>query len=292
MRVRRCVQLPDRRPCAGPRAEELLRELAQGVGSPKYDEVLLEALHGGVPHGAIMLPEATHRLSHAPNPETRRPGLATDLRVVRAGDGRGMKTGDMTSTTEIRPAEPEDLTAVLSIHSAHDPDMRGIGPASPKEQATWDRMMNTNDLTVYLAEIEGRPAGTATVMLMPNITYSCAPTVFIEAVVVVPKFRRRGVATRILDRVLEDAEPSGCDKVHSFLTSDMQATAGMLSTPRPGSLRRRKDSGSICRRAGRNDQALRNPGRPETRSATDRRIVGASAASAVGLVLATPEPMR
>lgn len=73
--------------------------------------------------------------------------------------------------------------------------------------------MNTNDLTVYVAEMEGEPAGTVTVMLMPNITYGCAPTLFIEAVVVVPEHRRRGVASRILDRVLEDAAANGCDKV-------------------------------------------------------------------------------
>lgn len=124
-----------------------------------------------------------------------------------------METGGMTSTIDVRPAGPEDLTAVLSIHAAHNPDMRETGLASPSEQATWDRMMNTNDLTVYVAEMEGEPAGTATVMLMPNVTYGCAPTLFIEAVVVVPEHRRRGVASRILDRVLDDAAANGCDKV-------------------------------------------------------------------------------
>lgn len=119
----------------------------------------------------------------------------------------------MTSTTNVRPAGPEDLAAVLAIHSAHDPDMRGIGPASPREEATWARMMNANDLTVYLASTDGSPVGTATAMVMPNVTYACFPTVFIEAVVVVPEHRRRGVATRILDRALEDAAAAGCDKV-------------------------------------------------------------------------------
>jgi GNAT superfamily N-acetyltransferase len=119
----------------------------------------------------------------------------------------------MRLTLDIHPAGPEDLAAVLSVHAAHNPEMRGTGPASPTEQATWDRMMGTDDLTVYLAENDGKATGTATMLLMPNLTYGCAPTAFIEAVVVVPELRRRGVATRILDRVLEDAKTRGCDKI-------------------------------------------------------------------------------
>jgi len=50
-------------------------------------------------------------------------------------------------------------------------------------------------------------------MLMPNITYNCAPTAFIEAVVVVPEQRRRGIARSVLQAVLADAHDAGCDKV-------------------------------------------------------------------------------
>ncbi len=74
-------------------------------------------------------------------------------------------------------------------------------------------MMSTPDLTVYVAERAGEPIGTATMMLMPNITYNCAPTAFIEAVVVVPEHRRRGVARSIVRHALEDADAAGCDKI-------------------------------------------------------------------------------
>jgi GNAT superfamily N-acetyltransferase len=50
-------------------------------------------------------------------------------------------------------------------------------------------------------------------MQMPNITYDCAPTVFVEAVVVVPTHRRRGIATMIMQVVLDDARAAGCNKV-------------------------------------------------------------------------------
>lgn len=48
---------------------------------------------------------------------------------------------------------------------------------------------------------------------MPNVTYGCAPTLFIEAVVVVPARRREGIASLLLSSVLAEAKPLGCHKV-------------------------------------------------------------------------------
>ncbi len=60
---------------------------------------------------------------------------------------------------------------------------------------TWRRMMTSPDLTVYLAVIGKEVIGTTTTMTMPNITYDCAPTLFIEAVRVAQAYRRQGIAT-------------------------------------------------------------------------------------------------
>ena len=116
------------------------------------------------------------------------------------------------SDWRIRSAGDEDLEAVVGIHALHR--QLPLPPVpSVDERATWQRMMNTPDLTVYIAEIASRPVGTATTMIMPNIVYDCAPTLFVEAVVVVPDFRRRGIATAIMQRVLSDARVAGCNKV-------------------------------------------------------------------------------
>ena len=48
---------------------------------------------------------------------------------------------------------------------------------------------------------------------MPNVTSGCAPTAFIEAVVVRPSHRRRGIAKAMLQRILTDARVAGCNKV-------------------------------------------------------------------------------
>lgn len=85
--------------------------------------------------------------------------------------------------------------------------------------------MRTPDLTVYLAEVGGEIVGTASAMVMPNVTYECAPTLFVEAVVVSPSHRRRGIATAIMRRVLADARAVGCNKVQ-LLSHKRHATDG------------------------------------------------------------------
>jgi GNAT superfamily N-acetyltransferase len=98
-------------------------------------------------------------------------------------------------------------------------------PASDPQQRSWDRMMRTADLSVYLAERDGVVVGTATMLFMPHLTYGCRPTAFIEAVVVRYAHRRRGVARRLVDRALTDARQAGCLKVQ-LLSHKRHATDG------------------------------------------------------------------
>lgn len=85
--------------------------------------------------------------------------------------------------------------------------------------------MATPDLTVYLAETETEAVGTASMMLMPHVTYDCRPTAFIEAVVVKYAHRRRGVATLLLRQALKDARTASCLKVQ-LLSHKRHATDG------------------------------------------------------------------
>ena len=117
----------------------------------------------------------------------------------------------VSAASSVRTAVVGDLQPVLDVHSAHG--SRGPGPASPLEIETWGQMMATEDLDVYVAEVGGEVVGTATALMMPNVTYGCAPSLFIEAVVVAPEHRRQGIATLLLRRVRADARAGGCHKV-------------------------------------------------------------------------------
>ena len=137
----------------------------------------------------------------------------------------------MTSPSQynVRRAEPADLRAVSAVLAEgrvplhHSPELPRS--ASDLQQATWDRMMGTADLSVYIAERDGVAVGTATMLIMPHLTYGCRPTAFIEAVVVRPDHRRRGVARQLLDRALAEARQAGCLKVQ-LLSHKRHATDG------------------------------------------------------------------
>jgi GNAT superfamily N-acetyltransferase len=129
----------------------------------------------------------------------------------------------MMGAAEIRTAGPDDLEAVLAVHAGQG--SRPAGPASEREGEAWRRMMATADLTVYVADVDGETVGTVTTMVMPNVTYDCAPTLFVEALVVVAGHRRRGIASALMERVLADARAGGCNKVQ-LLSHKRHATDG------------------------------------------------------------------
>jgi GNAT superfamily N-acetyltransferase len=123
----------------------------------------------------------------------------------------------------VRPAAARDLLGILRIID-RDPHI-GEGEVSDLQRATWDRMMATEDLTVYVAETDGEIVGTTTLLLMPHLTYECHPTAFIEAVAVVEGHRRRGVARILMQRLLEEARSASCQKVQ-LLTHKRHASDG------------------------------------------------------------------
>jgi len=120
---------------------------------------------------------------------------------------------DVASPFTVRKADLGDLDAVLRVLALGGSGGLTPQPPSELELRTWDRMMRSAELTVYLSESDAEAIGTAALMTMPHVTYKCAPTAFIEAVVVVPGYRRKGVATQLMRRVLSDARLEGCNKV-------------------------------------------------------------------------------
>lgn len=136
-----------------------------------------------------------------------------------------MIDADAAATCTVRTAGPEDLPAVLAVHARRDRGGDVPRPASDLEVQTWMRMMRSENLTVYLAEVNYQVVGTATLITMPNLTYGCAPTAFVEAVVVAVGHRRKRIATAIMRRLLRDAGSAGCNKVQ-LLSHKRHATDG------------------------------------------------------------------
>jgi ribosomal protein S18 acetylase RimI-like enzyme len=104
----------------------------------------------------------------------------------------------------VRTAEPGDLGGVARLH--------GAGP-SDRQRAAWRDMLAAPGLTVYIAEHGGEVVGTVSVQVMPNLGYDAHPSALVEAMVVAPAHRRRGVGRRLMDRALADLRAASCRKV-------------------------------------------------------------------------------
>jgi GNAT superfamily N-acetyltransferase len=99
----------------------------------------------------------------------------------------------------------------MAIHGAHRGDPARDTTAA--ELATWQAMRSMSGLFVFVAFLDSIPAGTATLTLLPNITYQCAPSAIVEAVVVGPQFRRLGIGTALMHRCIQQADMLGVDKI-------------------------------------------------------------------------------
>jgi GNAT superfamily N-acetyltransferase len=81
------------------------------------------------------------------------------------------------------------------------------------EPATWEALVATPGRSTLLAEVGGRIAG----MIVVRRSYSALrgrPFLFAGDLVVLPRFRRQGVARALLARVERLARAAGCDRVN------------------------------------------------------------------------------
>ena len=111
----------------------------------------------------------------------------------------------------VRRAEPRDLLDIVRLID-RAPRLNSAD-LTVTQRTTWDRMLRTPNLTIYVAEAPEDVVGTASLLVMPHVTYGCRPTAFIEPMVVTQAHRRRGVGRMLMDRLLDDARKAGVRKV-------------------------------------------------------------------------------
>jgi hypothetical protein len=88
-------------------------------------------------------------------------------------------------TYRVRPASAADLRAVWQILAESQAGHPGeaapsAGGPSHRQIAAWEQVTATTDLTIYLAETETEAVGTASMMLMPHVTYDGRPTALLK----------------------------------------------------------------------------------------------------------------
>lgn len=138
---------------------------------------------------------------------------------------------ERTGTTyTIRRAAEADLLAIVRLHNNQQDsaDVPLASDPSPVQRRTWQQMMATSNLTVYVAERGGEIVGNTCMTIVPNLINGCRPTAFIEPMLVAATHRRRGVGRLMAQQLLDDARAAGGYKIQ-LLSHKRHATDGAHS---------------------------------------------------------------
>jgi GNAT superfamily N-acetyltransferase len=118
------------------------------------------------------------------------------------------------SHIQVRPAEREDLTALLALYAELVQGTPSAAPGDPEtSRAALERVLVQPGRHLLVAMLDGRVVGTADLLIIPNITHRGTAWGIVENVVVAVGARRRGVARALFGEVERIARSAGCHKV-------------------------------------------------------------------------------
>ena len=114
----------------------------------------------------------------------------------------------------VRRASPSDLDALLSLYRTLAGEKRSALPADPPNALGILReVLSQPSRHLLVAEVDGELAGTADMLIVSNLTHHGMPWAIVENVIVAEQHRRRGVARRLLESLIETARAAGCCKL-------------------------------------------------------------------------------
>ncbi len=117
----------------------------------------------------------------------------------------------MGTSVVVRDAVEGDLDALLALYvqlSAENASTT-VEAARPGLRA----MLADERVRLLVVEVEGRVAGTATLVVVPNLTHDGQPWAQVENVVVGEALRGTGVGRLLMDECVRLAWKAGCYKV-------------------------------------------------------------------------------
>jgi ribosomal protein S18 acetylase RimI-like enzyme len=110
----------------------------------------------------------------------------------------------------VRLAQPKDAEAVLALIAALGGRDVADDP-EPQRQVFLDYLA-FDDVVVLVAEEDGVPAGVASLWIRPRLNWT-TPEAWVADLVVHPDYRRRGVASELVDACVREARRRKCHRV-------------------------------------------------------------------------------
>lgn len=131
-----------------------------------------------------------------------------------------LRTVDLSAT-----ADAETVCVLLDSYARHE---IGTGAALPAAvlEALPAALGAMPGVLVLLADVGAKPVGLA-VCLPSFSTFTARPVLNIHDLMVLPDFRRRGIATHLLDAALRHARARGCAKITLEVREENVAGRGL-----------------------------------------------------------------
>jgi GNAT superfamily N-acetyltransferase len=119
-------------------------------------------------------------------------------------------------------ADLRRLVELLSQLSLDRPREDLSTPIKPAYHWALEAVLGDERQTILVAEMDGRVAGMACLIIVPNLSHVGRPYAMIEDVVVEAGLRGRGIGDALMQRAIDKAKEAGCYKLS--LTSNLART--------------------------------------------------------------------
>ncbi len=113
--------------------------------------------------------------------------------------------------THIRRATESDLSAIIRLHDQLDPGEPRIPDADAGR--IFARINSYPDYGIYVAESDGRIAGTFGLLVMDKLAHNGKPSGLVEDVVVDETLRGLGIGREMMRFAMEYCRARGCYKL-------------------------------------------------------------------------------
>lgn len=120
---------------------------------------------------------------------------------------------------EIKAGELQELLELyLSLHESSVPERSEI------LDNTWNEILNDKNHHVLVNIIDGKIVSSCVCVIIPNLTRGVRPYAFIENVVTLENYKRRGYATECLNCAKQIASENNCYKIMLLTGSKEEKT--------------------------------------------------------------------
>lgn len=119
--------------------------------------------------------------------------------------------------TEIRLAKESDLPRILELY--HELSIvtteaeQHLNTSQDDYRKVFAEISSNPRRELLVAEYEGKVVGTVALYIIPNLSHGASPYALVENLVVNHKYRRKGIAKRLMEYTIARAKEEGCHRI-------------------------------------------------------------------------------